>query len=268
MGYFTDIAYLSNSGEYELQFDEGGEFRMGCTVWWRARIILNGRDQSSSHQDLLEHFKRNHPYATAGLHPWNRADDKLALPTVSTLGLGFVVYDVAHSRVLYSCDGYPWFGSAWSPARDELFLAIADSWVVLDGSGEVRGRVTHHGPTDARLCGWTPSGDSFFYLEQHDGQQIPLLRFYDRETFELLDGVVLDPAVLIPYKQDFHAKIERDRYSLPMVSGATGVGWLLDEWSRTSMVGSAGQLQLAVARPSPSSPGRFEQQWISVEVTD
>jgi hypothetical protein len=195
------------------------------------------------------------------------ANNKVALPTVSKLGLGFIVYDVAHSRILYTFDGYPWCGSAWSPARDEMFLAIADNWVVLDGSGEARGRVDH-GQTDSCVCGWTRSGDSFFYLEQYEGQQIPQLRFYARETLELLDTVLLDPSVLVPYDQDLLATTDRDRYSLPMVSGATGIGRLVDQWSHTSMVGSAGELQLAVARPSALSPGRFEQRWVSVEVTD
>jgi len=138
-------------------------------------------------------------------------------------------------------------------------LMISDECVVLDGHADVRGRATTHGPTKSHLCGWTPSGDSFFYLEQHEGRDVPLLRFFARETLEPVADILLDPGILLPYGEDLGATIDRDRYSLPMTSGAVGVGRLLDEWSSSSMAEPNGRLLLAATRPSPSSPAQFEE---------
>ncbi len=146
---------------------------------------------------------------------------------------------------------------------------ITNNWVILGRNGEVRGRITPEGPTNIHVCGWTPGGDSFFYLEQSEEQRrVPLLRFFAAETLEPLEVVPLDPAVLVPYEQDVGTSVERDRYSLPMTSGALGVGRLLDEWSFSSMAEPGGRLLLAATRPSSAAPGQFEEQWVSVEITD
>lgn len=268
LGYFTEMSYRSPQGELELRLDHGNEFRMGCEVWYRSRIFVNERDHSRRHPELLKYLEENHPYSMAGLHPWDRTGDKLAIPTVSVLGVGFMLYDVAHSRLLYTWRDPLWHGSAWSPSHDELFLMITNNWVILSGNGEVRGRITHEGPTNVHVCGWTPSGDSFFYLEQSEDQRVPLLRFFARETLEPLDDVPLDPAVLLPYDQDIGTSVDRDTYSLPMISGSVGVGRLLDEWSYSSVADRDGRLFLAATRPSPSSPAHFEERWVSVEITD
>ena len=145
---------------------------------------------------------------------------------------------------------------------------ITDNWVILRGNGEVRGRIAPEGPTNVDVCGWTPSGDSFFYLEQSEEERVPLLRFFAAETLERLVDVPLDPAVLLPYEQVVGTSVDHDGYSLPMTSGALGVGRLLDEWSFSSMSDPGGRLLLAATRPSSSSPAQFEEQWVSVEITD
>lgn len=268
LGYFTEMSYRSPQGELELRFDHGNEFRMGCEVWYRTRIFESGRDRSGRHPELLKYLEENHPYSMTGLHPWNRVGDKIAMPTVSILGVGFMLYDVKRSRLVYSWRDPLWRGSAWSPSHDELFLMITNNWVVLGGNGEVRGRITGEGPTNVHVSGWTPSGDSFFYLEQSEERRVPLLRFFAAETLEPLEDVPLDPAVLLPYDQDITRMVDRDGYSLPMTSGAMGVGRLLDEWSFSSMADPGGRLFLAATRPSVSSPSQFEERWVSVEITD
>lgn len=268
VGYVSEVSYTSPQGEVELRLDHGNEFRMGCEVWYRSRIFESGRDRSKRHQQFLTYLEENHPYSTTGLHPWNRSGDKLAIPTVSVLGVGFVLYDVARSRLLYTWRNPLWQGSAWSPSGDELFLMITDNRVILSGNGEVRGRITPQGPTNSHVCGWTPSGDSFFYLEQSEEQRVPLLRFFAAKSLEPLENVPLDPSVLLPWERDVGPSVQRDRYSLPMTSGAVGVGRLLDEWSSSSMAEPGGRLLLAATRPSSSTPAQFENQWVSVELTD
>ncbi len=117
-GYVTEVSYPNPQSEVELKLDQCNEFRMGCEVWYRTRIFENGRDHSERHQPLIAYLAENYPYSTTGLHPWNRSGDKLAMPTVSVLGVGFMLYDVARSRLLYTWRDPLWHGSAWSPSSE------------------------------------------------------------------------------------------------------------------------------------------------------
>jgi hypothetical protein len=268
VGYFTEMSYISPQGMAEVKLDEGGEFRMGCEVWYRIRLLQDGRDRTRLHKGLVRYLKDNHPYSTTGLRPWNVAGDKIALPTVSVLGIGFMVYDITRARLAYSCRDRLWSGSAWSPTRDELFLMISDNWIVFGGSGDVQGRVIRHGPTSSGVCGWTPSGDSFFYLEQGEMHPVPKLCFFSRDTCEPIEEVRLDPSVLAPYEDQPDQNPALDTYSMPMTSGAVGVGRLLNEWSYSWGTGQQGQLLVAVVRPDPLARGRYSEKWISVEISD
>jgi hypothetical protein len=268
VGYFTEKSYPSPGHRKELRLDEGGEFRMGCDVWFRTRLFEDQKDHSEQHRPLLRHVEDNYPYSTTGLYPWNVAGDKISLPTVSTLGVGFMVYDLGHAQLTFSCTDRLWRGSAWSPSHDEVLIMLGDEGVLVDGSGEILGKVMRNGQTTVPLCGWTPSGESFFCLEQGRGQGVPILRFFSRETLEQLDEIPLDPMDLVPSRENLIAGIDRDTYSLPMTSGAVGMGELLDHWSHSSMIGPNGELLLAVVRPSSEASGRFDESWVSVVISD
>ena len=81
-GNFTEVSYRSPQGEVELKLDHCVEFGWDARCGLEVASFENGQDQSERHRQLLTYLAENHPYSTAGLHPWNRAGDKLAIPTV------------------------------------------------------------------------------------------------------------------------------------------------------------------------------------------